>query len=109
MHEFAFKKFMESEVDDVLDKGNLILFFKKGPDLFGAPEESRVMFAKLKAKQADEDENSLWKKEAKFIALNLIKALLGQETENLFGPDDLPQIEILDRDQAKEILAKHKK
>ena len=30
-------------INNLLDKHDLILFFKKGDDLFGAPEESRLI------------------------------------------------------------------
>lgn len=92
-------------IGDHLDGNQCILFFRRGDDIFGAPEESRLVFAKIK----DEKEmSSIWRDEAKFIALNLVQSLLGQRVENLFGLKDLPNIQLIDRDNAVEELVKKK-
>lgn len=97
----------KKEIGDQLDKHGCIMFFKRDNDFFGAPEESRLMFAKMKGK--DTDVTDQWRKEAHFIAVNLIQSMLGQSTENLFGIADLPKIQLIDRENVIEELAKKKK
>ncbi len=102
---------MEAEkisIGDHLDGQNLILFFKRGDDIFGAPEESRLVFAKLKSKDDDEDMPPTWRDEAKFIAMNLIQSLVGQPTENMFGIKDLANLKLLDREKVVAALMKSK-
>jgi len=94
----------ESKIKTLLDGQGLILFFKKGKDIFGASEESRLIFAKMKT--PDEDVNDDWLKEAIFMALNLKKALLGKEVESTFSTKDLKSIKIIDRDDAEKLLKK---
>jgi hypothetical protein len=94
-------------IGDHLDGNQCILFFKKGDDIFGAPEESRLVFAKLK-NPSEEDVTPSWRDEARFIALNLVQSLLGQRTENLFGGKDLDDLQMMDRDAAVEELMKKK-
>lgn len=103
---FCAMEAQRNEIDDLLDKQQLIMFFKKGNDYFGAPEESRLIFAKLKSD--DEDSPPDWKKEAKFIALNLAQALAGQQVENMFGEKDLGDLSLLDRDSIIDMLMSKK-
>lgn len=96
-----------NSIGDHLDGNQCIMFFRRGDELFGAPEESRLVFAKLKSK--DDDMHPNWKDDAKFIALNLMQSLLGQRIETMFGSKDLPGLELLDRDMAVDELMKRKK
>lgn len=78
---------------------NLVFFFKKNNELFGCPEESRLVFARLK--NPDEDSNKAWAKEAAFLALNLSKALEAEEPpKTLFYQKDLNDLNIIDKDEA---------
>ena len=95
-----------NSIGDHLDGNQCILFFQRGDDVFGAPEESRLVFAKMKS---DDDMPPTWKDDAKFIALNLIQSLLGQRVENMFGTKDIPNIKLIDRENAVEQLMKKKK
>ena len=89
-------------VKDLVEFPGFVLMFQKGSRLFAAPEESRLVFAKLKS---DEDED--WKKEATFGAFDLIKALMGEKTQSLFGNEDMPSIKIIiDKEQMCKILDK---
>lgn len=92
-------------VEDHLDKNQCILFFRRNDDLFGAPEESRLIFAKMKS---DDEDTTHWKDEARFIGLNLIQSLLGQMTQNVFSFKDLPNIQLVDRDHVVDELMKKK-
>jgi hypothetical protein len=96
----------KKSIEDHLDQNQCILFFKKGNDLFGAPEESRLVFAKLKSE--DEDMPSHWKDEARFIALNLINSILGQQTQNVFSFKDLDNLQLVDREKVINELMKKK-
>ena len=90
-----------------VDGHGLILFFKHGDDIFGAPEESRLVFAKMKTKE-DEEDGDAWRHEAKFTALNLIQSLLGQQTQGMFGLKDLKKLHLMDREDALAELMKKK-
>jgi hypothetical protein len=96
-------------VNDMLDGHQLILFFRKGDDVFGAPEESRLAFAKMKDGKDEDEISPKWKDDASFIALNLIKSMLGDPVENMFSMKDMPNLQIIDRDEAFSKLIDHKK
>jgi len=80
-------------IQTVAEHPGLMLFFKKGDGVFAGPEESRVIFAKLKGE--DEEITDDWKDEANFVALDLIKALAGENAPCLFSNKDMPEIEIM--------------
>lgn len=108
MKNYAFKIFQENKdnqkIKNLLDGQNLIMFFTKNNKLFGAPEESRIVFAKMKNPEGDEDMPDNWEEEANFMAYDLINALTGQNKESIFTAKDLPLIKILDRDQMEKQL-----
>ncbi len=102
----------ENNINDVLDKHGMILFFKKGDDLYGAPEESRLVFAKLKSDDDDDPMNPGFRDEARFMGINLLKSIYGdpeESIESLFGLKDLPQIQVCDREDAIKQIINHKK
>jgi hypothetical protein len=105
-----FKKFIiESEdklnkIRNIIDNQNLILFFKKDGKIYGAPEESRVVFAKMK--NPDEDATKSWIKEANFSAFDLEKALQGKAVEAIFSIKDFNKIKIIDKEVAETALSK---
>jgi hypothetical protein len=105
-----FKRFIiESEdklnkVRSVVDAQNLILFFTKDKKIYGAPEESRVVFAKMK--HPDEDVTKNWVKEASFCAYDLEKALQGNAVEVVFSIKDFGKIKIIDKEEAEKLLTK---
>jgi hypothetical protein len=99
-------------MNDLLDKHELILFFKKGDDYFGAPEDSRVVFAKLKTDTEDDPMMPGFRQEARFPAFNLIKFLSNdpeKSTESVFGIKDLPKITVCPREEAVENMLKFSK
>lgn len=91
------------KVNKILDGQNLILFFTKGNGIFGAPEESRIVFSKMKT---PDDDDMNWG-QSKFSALDLIKVLAGNVQQSFFSHQDLPQIKVIDRDNAEDQLMKH--
>lgn len=101
----------ESTVDKILEKHGVILFFKKGKDLFGAPEESRVVFAKLKTDTDEEPLQPGFREEVRFPAVNLLKCMDSEDenaVESVFGLKDLPKIKVIDKEKAIEIMTAHK-
>jgi hypothetical protein len=106
----AFKSWLSEEeakqqrVRNIIDGQNLILFFTKDNGVFGAPEESRLVFAKLKI--PDDETPTGWEDDASFAAFDLLKALGGERVQNLFSKKDLGKIKVVDKDKAEEILMK---
>lgn len=100
----------KDKISDMLDSHELSLFFKKGEDYFGAPENSRIIFAKLKNDDDDEPMAPGFRDQAKFLALNLLKSMLGGEdsSETMFGLNDIPSINVCDREEAIEKMLNHK-
>jgi len=98
--------FNEREIKHLLD-GNLVLFFNKDNEYFGCPEESRLVFAKIKT--PDEDDEPSFADEAAFLAINLSKAMNDAEDEmpkRLFYKKDLNNIKLMDKDELEKILFK---
>lgn len=88
----------------IIDNNGLVMFFKVGKDYFGATEESRVVFARMK--NPSHDDPSAWRKEAGFTALNLSKAVKGEKTEQMFEFKDLKSIAIVEKDDVIKTLEK---
>ena len=101
----------EDRLNDILDKHEIILFFNKDKELFGAPEDSRVIFAKLKTDDDDEPMMLNFRQEAQFPAINLFKCLNSNDDESsvqsVFGLKDLPKIKVCDRESAVKQMMKH--
>ena len=98
-----FRRWLHEAVDrqkvhDMIEGSNFVFFFKRGKEVFGAPEESRLTFAKIK--NPDEDLPSGWTEEATFMALNLSKAIQGEMVRSIFRKKDLKEITIMDKDEA---------
>jgi hypothetical protein len=91
----------DNAIQTLLDGQGLILFFRKGDGLFGAPEESRVTFARLKNPDSGEDG---FAQDANFLAVNLLDALMGKKTQTIFTHKDLPKIKIINRDKCHRLL-----
>jgi hypothetical protein len=101
------------KIGDMLDAHQLSLFFKKGKDYFGAPENSRIIFAKLKNDDEEDDDPMMpgFRDEAKFLALNLLKSMIGgaeDSSETMFGLPDIPQIKVCDRDEVIDKMLSYK-
>lgn len=99
------KQEKQNKVKNIIDGKNLIMFFKKGNSLFGAPEESRIVFARMKNPDTD-DLPEDWGDDASFSAFDLAKTLNGEPVENLFSMNDLPDIDVVTRDEIENSLMK---
>lgn len=85
-----------------LEAQGFVLFFKKGSEYFGASEDSRVVFARMK--NPDDEMPDGWEDEASFSAINLNKLVKGEPAQHVFGKTDLKKIKIVDRDDVVEAL-----
>ncbi len=92
----------QGKVKDIIDGKNLIMFFRKGDSIFGAPEDSRIIFAKMLNPDAEDGPID----DANFQAFDLMQALNGNSTENIFSQTDMPQIQVITRDEAENDLMK---
>ena len=98
----------QSKARSLVNSPNLVLFFTKEGSVYGAPEDSRVIFAKMKAKNDEDGEK--WKKDADFMAVNLTAYLdEGKLSQSVFGKKDLRKIKVLDKDEAEQKLLSHPK
>lgn len=104
-------KKQEDRLNELLDKHQITLFFTKGKDLFGAPESSRVIFAKLKTNDEDDPMQPNFRQEARFPAINLFRSMSGDPDEavqSVFGLKDLPKLKVCDREDAVKMLMTNK-
>jgi hypothetical protein len=93
-----------NRIKELIEGNNFVFFFKYNKEIFGAPEESRLTFAKMK--NPDKDMPTGWAKEANFMALNFNKALQGDTVRAIFNIKDINSIEILSQEQAEKDLTK---
>ena len=82
-----------------------MLFFEKDKTIFGAPEESRLVFARMKNPEKGDD---AWAKSANFIGLDLNKAVSGEKSQNVFSAADLKKIRVIDEREVISRLARIK-
>lgn len=104
-------RFVESNksLSELIDDHGLILFFKKDKEIYGAPEESRLIFAKLKTDKEDDPMQPGFLKEAQFPAIKLSKLKSNDEEDSkevVFGAKDIKKITVIDRDEALKLLGK---
>ena len=79
-------------------------FFKKGGDVFGAPEDSRLTFARLK--NPDEDADKHWALDATFTGYNLKHVAEGERAMRLFTKKDLSEIKVMSKEDAMKEIKK---
>lgn len=99
----------QNELNDLFDKHDFTLFFKKDKQIYGTPEDSRVVFAKLKAGDKLDAMMAGKKEDIKFLAFNLTKAMKAKEDESiehLFGKEDINKIKVISREKAIKLLLK---
>lgn len=95
------------KIKTLIDGQDFVMFFKKGNNVYGAGEDSRLTFARMK--HPDEETTEDWVKEANFIGINLSKAISGDKVHNIFSEKDLKEIKIIDKNEAQTILEKQAK
>lgn len=89
----------QAKIQAVLNDNDLVFFFSKGKEIYGAPETSRVIFARMR--HPDEETSAAWVKEANLLAFNLGKVLQGDDGKVVFGAKELDDIKIIDQDKAE--------
>lgn len=104
-----FRDFLENEnqaiIKSMLD--NYIMFFKKDGEVFGASENSRIIFANMK--NPSDDLPKGWHDEASFAAVNLTRGVHGEPSQCVFSHKDLKKIHVIDEDKAMQELLKQSK
>lgn len=98
--DYLLREAEEAKLNALLD--NFVLFFEKDKNIFGATEESRVIFARLK--NPDKELPDGWEDEASFSAQNLTKTVAGEASQHVFQKSDLKNIQIIDREKALQKL-----
>lgn len=84
----------------LIEDNDIVFFFKKDKILYGASEDSRLTFARMKN---PDPEDKKWSKDATFSAYDLEKE---KPTETVFGSKDLKKIKIIDKEVAEKHLDK---
>lgn len=98
----------QKRIQSIVNSPNMVLFFVKDGVIYGAPEDSRLVFARLKSK-GDED-GEKWKKEADFLVVNLSSVISDDRISQTFmGKKDLRKIKVIDKEEAEKQLMKSKK
>jgi hypothetical protein len=103
-----FKSWFETAelISQIINAKGLIFFFTFNKKTFGAPEESRLVFSKLK--DPDDNDTTNWNG-ANFIAYNMQDALSGIETSCMFNDKDIKGIKVIDQKQISKLLEKDRK
>lgn len=98
---------IQNKIKLLLDGGNFIFFFKNKGILYGTGEHGRVMFAKMKDPN---DEDQGWRDDANFTATNLFDLLAGKENQTIFSGKDIDNIQVItDKKEVEDLCAKFAK
>ena len=93
----------KEKLKSIIKSSSVIFFFEKDGEFFAGPEESRVIFAKLK--KPDEDVDTSWEKEASFMGINLSNILKeGNPSKRIFYKKDMKDMKILDKEEIEKKL-----
>ena len=94
----------EKRVQSIIDGEGFVMFFKKEGDIYGASEDSRIIFAKMK--NPDEELPKDWDDDASFSAHNMNKILRGEPSEHVFRKKDFKELKVVDKDDVVQELKK---
>lgn len=103
-HVYMKERAEEKEIESLLGNHGLFFLFTKDGEYFGAGEDSRMTFARMK--HPDEDSPKDWADEAKFTAVNLNKLMNGEFCHHMFGKDELKGIEVVEPEEVTRYLNK---
>lgn len=88
----------EKELAKLINQYNISLFFKQGKEIYGAPEESRIMFAQIANKEMDGQE-------AMFPAYNIKRIMeTGEGRMKMFTKKDMNSIKVIEPDEVIKTL-----
>ena len=93
------------KIKSLIDTNSLVLFIEKDGKIYGAPESSRLVFAKMK----NPDDDIKWAKDANFTVFDLGQALKGKRIQAIMTYKDLNSIKVLDEDKIIKKLGKNSK
>ena len=102
--EYLVENEIDNKINSIIDSQGFIMFFKKEDAIYGATEDGRLVFAKMK--HPDDEMPSGWEEEASFSAHDISKLIKGENAEHLFRNEDLKKLKIMDREDAIEALKK---
>ena len=94
----------QDNLDAILAGNNFVFYFMRDKEIYGAPEESRITFARMKF--PTDDVPAGWAREATFKGFSINDALEGRKTETVIGFDDLKDIKVIDEEVVRKKLAK---
>lgn len=94
----------ENKIRSLIDGSGMLFFFEFNKQIFGAGEDGRIVFARIK--NPDENDKE-WVKEASFNAVNLTKLIEGENSRSIFGVKDLKKIKVISSEKVVSML--HKK
>ena len=84
----------------LVNSGSLVFFFEFEKEIFGSPEESRIVFATLKNPTKDLPDG--WKEEASFMGVNLsVMSKEGNPTRRTFSYKDIKKINVLEKKEVE--------
>lgn len=106
MDEHFDREDLEEKIRSLVNNPSFIMFFDKDKDIYGASEDSRVTFARMKNPDVDDEG---WEDDADFMAINLSRTLQGELPQAVFGKKDLKKIHVIDRGKAEEKLLQQAK
>lgn len=95
----------EADIQRLIDGNELIFFFKKGKELFGATEEGRMAFAVMN----DKSEDNKLKDEVRVHAVNITKSIDGEKSEASLSREQMSGVKVLEREDVEKAIHKAKK
>lgn len=95
---------LEKKMQDFLDSSGFLLFFRHDDAIYGAGEDGRIVFARIK--HPNEEDPKEWGNQASFSALNLTRLVQGEPVQSMFGKKDLKGLKVIDSQEALELLMK---
>lgn len=88
----------------LFEESDLCLFFKKDDTVYGATENGRITYARMKNPESKEDAE--WAKEATFSAYDLEKSSSGDKSMSVFRAEDMKKIKVVTQEEAEKELEK---
>lgn len=86
----------ESRLRDLINTNGLVMFFQKNDEMFGCPENGRIVFARMKSEEGMDDAN--------FVALNLSS---DEPARHVVQSADVDKLKVMDlEDLVKKITEK---
>lgn len=99
---YSFKDFFNFEENNELEQNDLCIFFKKNGSVYGATEEGRITYARIKNPESKEDVS--WKKDAVLILYDLEKE--SEDKRIMIKSSEISKFHLINQDEAEKILKK---